>query len=88
MLNQSGICPVPERINTDCANIFISVNYFPLNTEVKMHKTSSGQNFLSCKISFEGSYLNINFFFEVLIAPDRYVYIYFTNTPPNYTAAS
>lgn len=53
-----------------------------------MHKTSSGQNFLSCKISFEGSYLNINFFFEVLIAPDRYVYIYFTNTPPNYTAAS
>lgn len=34
-------CPVPKRINQDFANIFISVNYFPLSVEVeeKTHKT-------------------------------------------------
>lgn len=57
------------------------MNYFPLKCGGGGEDTQNlflVWNLLSCKISFEGNYLNINFEEKVLILPDRYIYVSLT----------
>lgn len=75
------ICPVPKRINWDSANIFLSMNYFPLKCGGGGEDAQNlflVWNLLSRKISFEGNYFNINFEVKVLTLPDRCIYISLT----------